>query len=526
MSFNIPALSGSFDLSDGQSGVTNIPGLLLDPTVAKSYILNYSLEKHYSSGITAGQEDVAFSDSLGNFQITSGSVFWIAKQSTGKILLFGQFSPTLATYNGTSLKFLVRLNTDYTIDTTFNNGGAGFAFSFSAGPSVLQVQSDDKIIIGTCGLGGTVSYNGTTINGIMRLNSDGTLDTAFQTNVGTGCINPTAQPLLYLQNNGQIVFGGVFTTFNGVSRPGLIRLNTDGTLDTTFSTNVGTAGAAAGMFAACETSGGLLLIGGGFRTFNGNTRGLIVALNANGTENAAFQTNLGTAFGNDGSANKVSSLVPQGTQTLIGFFDSLYKGNTRNGLIRLNSDGTEDTTFYTNISPGFSNGLTGAIETVQGVVVEPSGHILVGGAFMTVHGVAKQGIYRLNSDGTSETTFNAGISPGFTFLNTAYGAGTMFVVSDGILIGGFFTAYNGFARSNFCKLQFNTIDSYLTGGVINIHRYYIEGGKWLTNNMVSFSDTQLGITISVTSAGQYQYTSNTPVGTKVINRIRWTLIPL
>src|SRR5207249_1691942 len=116
------------------------------------------------------------------------------------------------------------------------------------------LQADGKIIIG----GDFTSYNGTARNRIARLNTDGSLDTSF--NPGTGSNNNVFT--MALQVNGKIVIGGDFTTYNGTSRNTIARLNTDGSLDTTF--NPAGTGATYEVAAIVLQADGKIVIAGDF----------------------------------------------------------------------------------------------------------------------------------------------------------------------------------------------------------------------------------------------------------------------
>jgi len=82
----------------------------------------------------------------------------------------------------------------------------------------IAVQSDGKIVLG----GQFTSWNGTAVGRIARLNSDGTLDTAFTTNTGTGAIYSVGT--VAVQPDGKILVGGEFTTWNSVQHRRLIRI--------------------------------------------------------------------------------------------------------------------------------------------------------------------------------------------------------------------------------------------------------------------------------------------------------------
>jgi uncharacterized delta-60 repeat protein len=98
---------------------------------------------------------------------------------------------------------------------------------FGGGVSTLAVQSGGKIIVG----GDFSSYNQTTANSLIRLNADGTKDTSF--NIWNWFNN--AVTTLAVQSNGKIVVGGNFNTYSWSAANYIIRLNADGTKDTSFN---------------------------------------------------------------------------------------------------------------------------------------------------------------------------------------------------------------------------------------------------------------------------------------------------
>src|SRR5690606_20274470 len=91
--------------------------------------------------------------------------------------------------------------------------------------------SDGKIIIG----GDFTSYNGTSRNHIVRLNLDGSIDTSFVIGTGTN-IQVLATSI---QSDGKVIVGGYFTNYNGSFINRIARLNTDGSLDPTFVVGTG-----------------------------------------------------------------------------------------------------------------------------------------------------------------------------------------------------------------------------------------------------------------------------------------------
>src|SRR6185369_14420460 len=115
---------------------------------------------------------------------------------------------------------IARLNSDGTLDSSFLVPGSGVNGDVGS----LALQADGKTVIG----GVFTSVNGTTRNGIARLNSDGTLDTSF---LAAGSGTNSSVLAIAVQSDGKIVIGGFFTSVNGTTRNGAARLNVDGTLD-------------------------------------------------------------------------------------------------------------------------------------------------------------------------------------------------------------------------------------------------------------------------------------------------------
>ena len=355
------------------------------------------------------------------------SVLSIALQTDGKILIGGTF----LNYNGTAINRFARLNSNGTLDGTFTTG---------TGPSstierIVIQPADGKILIG----GAFITYNGTAnINRINRINTDGTLDGTF---TGTGA-NSTVNSIAIQPADGKILIGGAFTSYNGTAgRNRIIRLNTDGSFDATF-TGTGTNNTVISI--AIQPADGKILIGGSFTSYNGTAgRNRIIRLNTDGSFDATFT---GT-----GADNTVYSIPIQtdGKILIAGNF-GLYNNTERNNFTRLNANGTLDMTF----NPGTSsNG------DIVAIAVQTDGKILIGGSFTTYDGYGRNRIARLNADGSLDITFDPGAGTNNTVFSIA-------VQTDGkILIGGAFTSYNGIAgRNRIIRLNNDgTFDATFTG---------------------------------------------------------------
>src|SRR5687768_5008669 len=130
-------------------------------------------------------------------------------------------------------------------DPTFNVNDNGYygdnsAFDFYGSVKCIVEQPDGKIICG----GLFTSYNGVARAKIVRINVDGGLDTGFVVGTGFSGASWTVN-CLALQTDGKILVGGFFNSYNGTTLHGLARLNTNGSIDSSFTTFTGMTGATA-----------------------------------------------------------------------------------------------------------------------------------------------------------------------------------------------------------------------------------------------------------------------------------------
>ena len=252
---------------------------------------------------------------------TSGTVYAVATQADGKVIVGGNFT----TFYGVPCNRIVRLNSNGSIDTGFNFGsGADLSVD------TIVVQADGKIIIG----GSFTSYSGMTANHIARLNTDGSLDTGF--NSGTGVDNTIWTAVL--QADGKIVIGGYFGAVNGIPRVRIARLNADGSLDSGFNP---VSGANSVVWAISAQVDGKIIIGGAFSTVNGVSRNYVARLNANGSVDSSFNPGSGPS-----TFVYTTSIQPDGKIIIGGSFIS-FNGITSNRIVRIHSgdpdgDGIED----------------------------------------------------------------------------------------------------------------------------------------------------------------------------------------
>ena len=416
----------------------------------------------------------------------------MAVQADGKIVVAGISS------NGTDNDFAVaRYNTNGTLDTTFDGDGKftrGWGFGHDEANAVA-IQSDGKIVVA-----GT-SYNGTAfLYTLLRLNSNGSLDTTFDSDgIVTTAVNTKKNDIVQsvvIQSNGKIVAAG--QSYNGSNDDfSLVRYNSNGSLDTSFN-STGKVVTAFGtshdyIFSAALQADGKIVVAG--NSYNGTKYNFALArYNTNGS--------LDTTFGTSG---KVTTSMTSGTDRAYGMIlqsdgKILVAGesNFDFGLARYNTNGTLDTTF--DGDGKVTTPIGSAYDFGRSVVVQPNGKILVAG-YGSNGSNNDFALVRYNTNGALDTTFD-----GDGKLITALGASQdiaygVKVQSDGkILMAG----YSYGSNNDFAVVRYNTdggldcsqcID---TGNLANVYNRTI-GADRLWNAPGNLQGQ--GITVAVVDSG-------------------------
>ncbi|SHJ52224.1 delta-60 repeat domain-containing protein/Por secretion system C-terminal sorting domain-containing protein [Hymenobacter daecheongensis DSM 21074] len=272
-----------------------------------------------------------------------------------------------------------------TLDPTFTRPTL---YAPAAITSVTEQPDGKRLVLGTF-----LRLNGTMATRVARLNANGTLDAAFSQNVGNSSLMARA----YLQSDGKYLllsysFGAI--SIGGITRSGsLIRLNADGTGDTSF--DVGSGGASTtGSYLddALPLPNGQTLVVGKFDEFSGTPAHSIVRLNANGSVDASFNQGAG-------ADDEVESVVPvAGGKFLIGGYFTTYNGITCNGLARLNADGSFDSSFNAGLLPS---------SDIINLKVQPDGKILLAGNIVSAAYPMGVSMVRVQPDGALDNSFTA-----------------------------------------------------------------------------------------------------------------------
>jgi len=364
-----------------------------------------------------GSLDTIFNPGTG----THHDIHAISIQSDGKIVIGGTFT----SYNGKYSRGIARLNSDGSLDSTFNTG-----MGVDGQITTISIQDDGKIIIG----GHFTEYNGTNRKCITRLNTDGSIDLSF--NPGSGASTGGGQFLpeiqtTKIQSDGKIIIGGIFNTFNGAVKNNIARLNTNGSLDHSFSSGMGVYGGDLRDNIAVVTiqSDEKIIIAGHFKYYNGTLIKNIARINKDGSIDTTF------AF-ETGSRDIVyhTALQSDGKIVTGGWFNEFNDSF----LFRLNVDGSLDSTFNMGTGPNWS---------ISSILTQSDDKIIIGGGFTAFNGKEITRIARLNADGSLDTTFVTGTGVDKWIYSIA-------IQNDSrIIIGGEFTYYDGTPRKGIARIN-------------------------------------------------------------------------
>jgi uncharacterized delta-60 repeat protein len=362
-------------------------------------------------------------------------------QLDGKIVSVGY------SFSGTTPRVtVVRMNTNGSLDTTFNGTGklllpqtvAGVTFSNSASAAL---QPDGKILVGFSGV--KKSSTGRTTNydpyfAVARLNANGSVDTTFGTNAGYWLFNP--QPgnnsteshvsNLALLPGGGIVGSSLAKASDGKQGFAVFKLTASGQTDTAFGTggltvvHVGTVDNSSSHKMTVTPAGGVILASGAVPAGATSNQGCLVAFTPTGQ--------LDTSFDGDGIAfsglntTRFNGVDMQGSNIIVG--GHLTTGTSSRWMVsRYTLAGQLDTTFGT--GGYFINDTSPSINGTSPLVrVASDGSIVIGANanYTDANGVKRYGfqVAHLLADGAADATFGSdgtGVVSVFDTVNYNHG---------------------------------------------------------------------------------------------------------
>ncbi|MES2484647.1 MAG: delta-60 repeat domain-containing protein [Bacteroidota bacterium] len=456
--------------------------------VQKSYIVKLSIDGVIDDSFNAASEaqyfyDIAFKPDGSILGASGGYIFNL--QANG---VFVDYSPVvdasfqiLKLYileNGKIFVFLdsgspsiIRLNADYTVDPTFTLDSA-FA-NKTVFDCLLSVDNELYAIF----------LKNTTSRKIVKFTSTGSVDTSFA--ISDNDVDCWINTLLYV-NNGKLYAAGIFTSINGIAENNLVRFNTDGSRDNAFDIGANTlTGADAAINIIRPQADGKIIIHGPFHSYNGVERRGLARINADGTIDETFNPGSGINL----QSNSFMKFTPEGKIILAAFDLDVYNGTPVNKIVRINQDGTLDTAFAA-LPFTFTTEYYDFYFNIVDISVQPDGKVLISGPLATYGGIPVNSFIRLNTDGSLDTTFDTtNINENVISIRVLPAEQKMLLEeTSNVSVPHYFRKFNfdGSLDTGFSTIVAQGVSriSIEPDGKILLARRVTQGGPWTFNNIL------------------------------------------
>ena len=300
----------------------------------------------------------------------------VVLQTDGKIVAVGDSANNAGNRNFS----IVRYSADGSLDTSFDTDGK-VTTAIGLGADVANsaiLQSDGKII--------AAGYYDNGINGndfvLVRYNTNGSLDTSFDTDGKVSTTFGTGSDIaasVILQSDGKIIAAGYSNNGSNIDFA-LVRYNSDGSLDTSFDTDgklttaVGSGNE--GIYSVILQSDGKI-IAAGYSHNGSNNDFALVRYNSDGSLDTSFGTagKVTTAVG--AGAEEINSAILQSDGKIIAAGFSHNGSNNDFALVRYNSDGSLDTSFGT--AGKVTTAVGAGAEEINSAILQSDGKIIAAG---------------------------------------------------------------------------------------------------------------------------------------------------
>ena len=336
----------------------------------------------------------------------------IAIQPDGKILIGGSFTTVL----GVERNRIARLNTDGTLDTAFNPKRIGNFSPFVPSVAAIAVQADGKILVG----GKFSNIGGQPRNFIARLEPVNGLADSFDPS-GPLDLNSGVSSIV-VQPDGKILVQGQFAFIGGAARNGFARLDPVTGLADSFEAHANNS-----IFSMAVQSDGKIIVGGFFTTIFGQPRNYIARLDP--------VSGLADSFDPNADFAVFSVLTQPDGKILAGGAFGTIGGQARNRIARLDP--------ATGLADSFDPDANNVVDT--SIVLQADGKVLLAGQFTNIGGAPRNRIARV--DGTT------GLADSFDPHPNNYVYPIAVQASGKILLGGPFTSIGGQRRGFFARFS-------------------------------------------------------------------------
>lgn len=242
----------------------------------------------------------------------------LVKKVGDLVLVSGNFDTIYPTANQTPSEWargLVALTTAGAIDTTFGtNARLTDGFSTATAYNIVPVANSTDIYVN----GSFRGLNSQNALFVARVKNDGTRSLDYDNTGNFPAVGPNNSISgMAVQADGKLIFGGNFSQFNAVTTAkGLVRVNPDATLDTSFTSPANSIIAAS---IAVDANGRIYVAGGVGTAFGTSTPRAIVRLKADGTLDPTFDLPLApTGFDNEVAISPAGKVFLYGNITKLG----------------------------------------------------------------------------------------------------------------------------------------------------------------------------------------------------------------
>ena len=385
------------------------------------------------------------------------------------------------------------------LDPTFGTGGTVITAVVPGHDRIngVALQADGKVVV--AGQAKKSPGQNAWRAVVARYNIGGTLDTSFD---GDGMVITTFGPFddafqadVLIQPDGKIIVGGR-AEVSGVGYDfGLMRFNTNGSLDTSFdgdgkaTTNI--TGTRSSDIKALALQSDGKIVAAGTANVAGQTDWAVARYSANGSLDTSFdgdgKLTIAIGAGNAYDEPRAVAVQPDGKIVVAGF--TVTSGNDLAiALVRYNADGSLDGTF--GIGGIVTTNLGASSESASGLALQPDGKIVVAGSSGSAFLLA-----RYDTGGILDTTFGTGgivTTPGGGATSLAIQADGKFLVA-------------GSAGGNFALVRYNTGGSLdMTFGIAGISTADF-GVSSLARGLAIQGDNKIVLAGDTTSAGSRDF---------------------
>ena len=467
-----------------------------------------SYDTHACNSLARLNADGSFDSTFRtSFLASSSTVYTINVRPTGQLLIAGSLaSADLPNGKAGLVRLLSNGLRDYSFGSPYPLDGSANVGSFFG--NVVAVQTDGKILVQPFQFP------------LMRLNENGTPDLSYH----PGDDVKNTPHSLTLLRSGKLLLPGYSTNFDGILDRPLIRLNADGSTDSSFQPLIQLNATISNLIRQPD---GKLLISGSFSEINGQPARRLARLTADNKLDEAFSS----TFANDidqginslvlqpdgriliATGPIVRRLLPDGQpdnnfiaapfaedskvllqpdgRILVSGNFTFYGGNQVGRLVRLTATGAHDPTF---VVP--TNGENSLAQANIVMVLQPNGQLIAGGYYRNAMGLGtSMRLIRYTSTGAIDSNFG---SVAFTPATGSYMASFNGLTSQAdykVLVYGQFGKIGGQASNNLARLNSNgTLDTGFTAPATSgpIYKLTIQpnnrillGGQFTANNLPS-----------------------------------------